>query len=572
MLKLFFKTAFRSHVRNKYYTFINICGFAIGLASCLLISLYLVEEFSYDRFHDKAGQIYRVVTTFEGGNEQQATVPGPLIVMAKKEIPEVLDMARHVWYWERKIGRLNAANPDDESGKIEARMRFVDPGFLRMFSFDIISGDPNGLENPSGIVLTESLAATLFGDEDPLGQALSIPAYPDAFVAAIVADPPKQSHLQFDGLMPVDISINPYWWDHWDHRSMNGYLLIREGADLEKVEAQLLAMKQKHGFESPDIPVLQPLTDIHLGSSDVLYDGLNTDKNDATRVYILSVIGIMILLIASLNFINLSSTRAVRRAREVGIRKVIGATITQLRLQFLGESVIMTMIATAIALVILEAALPYMELFLGRSVEFSLFNNPAIIAAFFGIAIIIGVFTGLYPAMVLSRFRPSVVLKGEYHSGKKGMTIRSIFVTVQFAISVVLIFCALVVTGQVGYLMDRDVGFNRDQVISIYSQDNSRRLRNELLRVPSVQSVGSVFRLPGGSLHHHAVVPEGSDFDNRVGVDRIWIDEGFCETLEINIIEGRSFPQDPPDDGPFLVMINETLKSELGWENPGFSQ
>ncbi|MCP4633306.1 MAG: FtsX-like permease family protein [candidate division Zixibacteria bacterium] len=568
MLKAFFKTAFRYHIRNKYYTFINIFGFSIGLASCLLISLYIVEEFSYDRFHEKAGQIYRVLISFEDSGERQATIPGPMISMAKEEIPEVLDMTRHVWYWERKIGRLDAVNPDDESGKINARMRFVDPGFLRMFSFDIVRGDPNALEDPSGIVLTESFAATLFGEEDPLGQALSIPAYPDAFVAAIVADPPKQSHLQFDGLMPVDVSINPYWWDHWDHRSMNGYLLIRENADVEKIEAQLLSMLRKHGYESMDIPVLQPLTDIHLGSSDILYDGLNTDKNDAIRVYILCVIGIMLLFIASLNFINLSSARAVRRSREVGIRKVIGAKVTQLRLQFLGESVIMTLIATAIALVILQEALPYMELFLGRSVEFSLLDNPAIIGIMFGVAIVIGALTGLYPAVMLSRFSPSVVLKGEYRSGIKGSMIRSIFVVVQFAISVALIFCALVVTNQVGYLMGRDVGFDRDQVITVHPENNARRLRNELLNVPTALSVGAVYRLPGGSLHHAGVTPQGSDFDNRIGVDRLWVDEGFFETLEVNIIEGQSFPKNPPEDGPYLIMINETLRSELAWENP----
>ncbi len=568
MLKTFFKTAFRCHIRNKYYTFINIFGFAIGLASCLLISLYLVEEFSYDRFHEKAGQIYRILIQFEDSGERQAVVPGPLITKAKEEIPEVLDMTRHVWYWEKKIGRLDAANPDDESGKIKARMRFVDPGFLRMFDFDVLRGDSNGLENPNGIMLTESFAATLFGEEDPLGKALSIPAYPDAFVAAIVADPPKQSHLQFDGLMPVDISINPYWWDSWDRRSLNGYLLVRENADLKKIETQLLSFQHKYGYEPRDIPVLQPLSDIHLGSSDILYDGLNTDKNDATRVYILCVIGIMILLIASLNFINLSCARAVRRAREVGIRKVIGSSVTQLRLQFLGESVIMIVIATAIALIILEATLPYMELFLGKSVEFNSFDSPDVIGALFGVAIVIGVLTGLYPAIVLSRFRPTAVLKGEFHSGKKGAAIRSIFVVAQFTISVALIFCTLVVTNQVGYLMDRDFGFNRDQVISIHPEDNARRLRNELLGVPSALSVGSVYRLPGGSLHHTGVTPEGSDFDNQVGADRLWVDEGFLEILEVRIIEGRSFPEDPPDNSPYLIMINETLKHELGWEEP----
>jgi putative ABC transport system permease protein len=568
MLKTFLKTAFRYHVRNKYYTLINTIGFAIGLASCLLISLYLVEEFSYDRFHEKAGQIYRVLIQNEDSGKRQAVVYGPMIAMAKENIPEVLDMARHVWYWERKIGRLDAANPDDESGKIKASMRFVDPGFLRMFSFEVIRGDPNGLENPNGIVLTESFAKTLFGEEDPMGEALSIPAYPEAFVATIIADPPKQSHLQFDGLMPVDISINPYWWDSWIHVSMNGYLLISENADLEKIEAQLLSMQKKHGLEGNDVIKLQPLTDIHLGSSDILYDGLNTDKNDATRVYVLCVIGIMILLIASLNFINLSTARAVGRAREIGIRKVIGANIGQLRIQFLGESILMTLTATAIALVILQETLPYMDLFLGRSVEFNLFDNPYVITALFGVAVFVGGITGIYPAIVLSRFRPTVVLKGELQSGKKGTAIRNSFVVVQFAISVALIFCALVVINQVDYLMERDFGFNRDQVVSIHPENNARLLRNELLNVPSALSVGSVYRPPGGNMHRTFVTLEGTTFENRVVVDRLWVDEGFFETLGINITGGRSFPENPPDEGPYLIMINETLRRELDCENP----
>ncbi|RKX21989.1 MAG: hypothetical protein DRP45_11785, partial [Candidatus Zixiibacteriota bacterium] len=474
MLETFLRTIFRYHWRNKSFALINIFGFAVGLASCLLIGLYVFEEFSYDRFHEKADQIYRVVISHTNSGEVRAVIPGPLMAQAKDDIPEVLDMARHVWYWVPKIGRLNETNPEDESGLIRAKMRFVDPGFMRMFSFEVLRGDPNGLETPAGIILTETTANKIFGDEDPLGQPLNIPVYPEAHVVAIVADPPKQSHLQFDGLMPVDVSLNEYWWDHWNRESMNGYLLLQEGADVDAVAQKMLGFMNEHHDEGSQIPVLQPLPDVHLGSSHVAYDGLNTDKNDATRVYVLFVIAVMILLIAAFNFINLSCAQAAKRAREVGIRKVAGAGIIHLRTQFLVESIIMTMIATCIALVVLQIALPYMDVFLGKSVAFSLLDQPFLILYLFGIAVVIGLITGLYPAVLLSRFMPASVLKGELASGRRGTGLRRVFVTAQFAISVALIFCALVVTGQVRFMMNRDVGFNRDRIVAINPEKNSR--------------------------------------------------------------------------------------------------
>ncbi len=577
MLRNFFVVALRQLARNKIYSLINILGFAIGLAVTILISIYVIDDYSYDRFHEKRDRIYRLLTfdaTETIGGLGYAITAGPLVAAINENIPEVEAAARATSFGRVGMRRVDENLPDDAGFDITGRVLVTDPEFLEIFSYDLIQGNPEtALTANDEILLGEELAHALFGDDDPMGQQVTTPFGITARVTGIIETPPLNSHRQFDCIIKLNPEQNPVWWDSWENLMLNGYILLAEDADPQVAEEKIIRLAHDNGFADVFTPGLQPLLDVHLGSSDLKYDA-NFGKNDIKNVYAMTVIAIMVMLIASFNFINLTSARAPKRAREVGMRKVVGAGKHQLLLQFLGESILTTLVAMCIALVIAQLLLPFLEDFLNKQLDFSFLDYPWLIISLVLGSALVGFIAGLYPSMVLSGFSPIKVLKGQFKSTSQGILLRRILVVGQFAVSIALIVGVMIVLGQIRYLQTVNMGYNRDQVV-IFPTFNRELgehrdvLMEQLRTLPAVESVGSSWQLPGSGndLIRIEVVPQDAP-DPEVGMmfDQFYADQYFLETMGIEVKYGRNFSLDFGSDSASAIIINEKAMQEFGWE------
>lgn len=573
MFKNYIKITLRNIKRQKIYSTINIAGLAIGLCISMVIAFYVRDDLTFDRFHDHAESIYRTMITrdVEGeGARVSAITSGPLLPAAKNELPEVLGATRVTSFGEQLIARRGTGTTEnEETNQVSAMSLVTDPGFFDVFSFKILKGDVSALATPNGILLTPETARALFGEDDPMGQPLQIRPVKDAYVAGIVESPPSNSHIQFDIIFPLRVEMNPQYYDSWKNQAISGYIRIHEDADWKSVEEKIIKIARENGFTEIFTPILQPLLDIHMHSTGYFYDSRNYGKTDTSVVYALSAIGAMILLIAAINFINLSSARAAKRAREVGMRKVIGSSRFQLVTQFLGESILITFTAMVIAIFLLELTLPSLEGFLGKNLEISIFSNPMLFLILSGFAIVIGVLSGIYPALILSAFRPIRVLRGEFQSGRAGILIRRILVVFQFAITISLIIGVFTVFVQIKYIQTMDLGYNREQVMAVsnFLRNRDDSLKDRLKKIPGVLSLGKTNTLPG-SFGTTEAFPEGKNREKKFMFKNFVIDEGFFDTLEISIALGRNFSREFATDAQDAVIINEAAVRFSEWENP----
>ena len=574
MLKNYFKIAFRNLFRQKTYSFINIFGFAIGLAVCLIISFYVIDDLTYDNFHDKPENVYHMLTVDNSeadGALSYSITSGPLMAGLVENIPEINAATRLTGFGRVNIGQV-IENPEEQ---IEDQLRTLtiaaDEDFFNVFSFKILSGEKeNPLQNLSGVYLTPEIAEAVFPGEDPIGKPIIAGRLENAFVAGIVEAPPANSHLQFGMIFPLDIERNPVWWNSWENLALTGYFRLHPGSDPSQVKQKLISFARSGGFAQVFEPDMQPLKDVHLGSSHLRYDFMNNGKNDRMKVYTLAIIAIFVLIIASINFINLSSARAARRAREVGLRKVIGGNRIQLFWQFLGESVIITFIAMILALAMFEIALPHLNNFLQKNLALNLIENYQFTLFIFLTSFIVGIIAGIYPALVLSGFNPLSVIQGNFKSSRKGVLLRRVLVVGQFAVSIALIIAVLIVLDQIHYLNTIDLGYNRDNIAVLPSFDNEQTLvmRDKIENLTAVESVGTISNMPGGTLVRLEVVPEGHDEDKGMMFDRLQIDNDLVETLQIKLWDGRDFSADFPSDVENSALINETAMKILGWNDP----
>jgi putative ABC transport system permease protein len=573
VFKNYLKIAFRNIVRQKVFSFINIFGFTLGLTVFIIIGLYVLDDLTYDRYHPNAERLYRVVSNDNTKNWVSAVTSGPLLLLLKDEIPEVKASTRIGSFFVR-FQLEEAETQDEEQDPIVRRSYVTGPGFFEVFDFKILEGETSApLEDPAGVYLTEETATAIFGDEDPIGKPLNIGFVPDAFVAGIVEAPPTNSHIQFGAVIPMDINVNPVWWDSWENLTLTGYVLMEENADPRIVNEKIVAVARANGMSEVFTPKLQPLLEMHLNSSEIRYDAFNIGKNHKSVVYGLIVIGILVLIVASINFINLSSARSVKRAREVGMRKVVGAKRNQLAFQFLTESVILTLIAMLFSLAALEILLPHLDNFLGKHLELDILETPLIFIGLMLFAGIVGFVSGIYPALIISGYKPVKVLKGEFRTGKQGLLMRKILVVSQFAVSIALIAGVLIVLDQIRFMQSKDFGYNRDHVIVIPSFDQNITTQSDLFRervesLSSVISSGRVNTMPGATLPTTEVCFDQRNGD-EIGImfDEMTIDDGFINTLDISVIYGRNFSRDFSSDTT-AVLINETAYRLSGWENP----
>jgi putative ABC transport system permease protein len=576
MIRNYFKTAWRNLWRNKVYTFINIAGLAIGMAACIVILLFVFYENSFDRFHSK--NIYRLneVQKFPGmiASQKVALSMFPMGPTLQQDFPEIRNFTRVNWddkvqltYRDKRLFLPQTFN--------------VDTSFLHIFDFPLLKGDRAiALEKPNSVVLTESAARKLFGDQDPMGKTIThygsdTTSYT---VTGIAADVPENSQLQFDALFSFNTFIRPDWMKRWGGNWLDTYLVLAPQTDVAALEKKFPAYLKRHmtrndGWKYYELFLL-PLKDVHAGAADIGLDYINYLKFDHSYTRIFLAIALIVLLIACVNFMNLSTARSAERAREVGIRKSIGALRLQLGLQFLSESLLLSFLALIIAagLVTAALALPWINTLSGRHLELVLFQNPGLIGAFLIGTILLGILSGLYPAAYLSSFQPVKVLKGLPQIGKDKGLLRNFLVVGQFTSAIFLIIATIFVYRQLVYMQDKDPGFVRDQVVTIPLDDITGRkydlLKKELSASTLVSGVTGAQDQLGSHLDQSGIEFKGDGPLRNLTSTRLIVDPDYLKLYHIALLYGSNFSPDKQAEGREYI-INEALAQELLKDAPG---
>ncbi len=585
MFRNYFKVAMRNLLRNKTYSLINVLGLAIGIACCVLIMLFVTDELSYDRFHTKADRIYRTALDAEMmGQKLQAPIsPNPLAKAMAEELPEVESTSRINPY------RAEALVTWGEKKFYEKKTwAWVDSTFFDIFDFEVVEGDANtALDKPNQLIISESAAEKYFGHEKPIGQILKLDNDRDYLVVALMRDMPSNSHFRYDFLASM-FSLEDQGSDNWLSSNIYTYVLLKEGATESQVEAKFPALykskmgpqlKKMAGMDFDEFlaagnrfeAYLQPITDIHLGGN---LDWELQTNSDEKFIYIFSIIAFLVLLIASINFMNLATARSTKRAKEVGVRKVIGAPRSALIGQFLGEALLQSLLAMFLAVVFIELILPYFNNIVGKNI--SLFGGKSFLFYVFlsSIFVIVGLFAGSYPAFYLSGFRPATVLKGTVVKGSSGAKFRKALVVTQFAISVALIIGVLFVSKQLSYFRNADLGFDKEQLVMI--EVNKREtvqqmetVKSEILKHPNIVSMTAASFLPSnGDPNQNMFSVEKEGVEQHYPLWNMEADFDFIETMGLEIIEGRAFDRNLATDSITAYVLNESAVKGFGWDNP----
>lgn len=565
MFQNYFKIAVRVLRRNKGITFINIAGLAVGMLCAAFILLYVRHEWSYDQYHLNKNNIYRLITGVEGASYQAiAKVPGAWGITADQDLPEVRSMARFVFLNESLVRR-------GEKRFYETGGFYADSTVFQIFSFPLLEGNAKtALTRPNTIAVTKDFAQKYFGEEEALGQTLTFDNQNEYEITAILSNVPTNSHFTFDFLVSMATYTNPRR-DDWQWNQYYTYLLLDDNASPEYIATKFSAMLRTHIEEklaADYTPSLQPLTDIHLHSN--LFREIQANS-DITSVYLISVVGFFVLLIACVNFMNLTTARATTRAKEVGIRKVSGAGRAHLIKQFLSESALTSIASAIIAVASIELLLPVFNLLIGRQLTFNYFDEKIFLLGFFGLATFVGVVSGWYPAFVLSSFNPSKTLKGK-SGGAYGVWLRKSLVVVQFTISAVLMIATSVIYNQLEFIQNKKLGFNEEQLVVIPIRDNvmrgkSESIKRELLNNSNVVSVTVSGNLPGGGDWGIPYEPEGIAQDRVPPMRELVVDYDFVKTFEMEMAAGRTFSHEFSTDASAYI-INEEAARQLGWNDP----
>ncbi|MCG8604876.1 ABC transporter permease [bacterium] len=577
MFKNYLKIAFRNLQRHKGYSFINIAGLAIGMACCLLILLYIQNELSYDKYHQKADQIYRFVIDYETKGQvfPNALSSAPMAPQLLTDYPDILEVVR---FYPRSQDVLVRHN---EKSFYESRFFYADASVFDIFTFPLIKGDPQtALIDPFAVVITQEMAKKHFAEQDPIGKVLQVENKESYKITGVMKSVPQNSHFSFDFLasfetLPALQNDLPLGLDSWTSNPFYTYVLLPKGHPVAQLEAKFPAFAEKYVGETLKRvgwkwrPWLQPLTRIHLYPlSNEIQSGSNINY-----IYIFSAIAVFILLIACINFMNLATARSANRAKEVGLRKVVGANRLQLVKQFLGESIVISLISFLIAVVLVQVLLPMFNDLVGKELETDYTQNLAYLAGFIGMALFVGVVSGSYPAFFLSAFQPAKVLKGTVKAGGKSLTMRKILVVSQFAISIALIISTVVVLSQLNYMRTKSLGLNQEQIVVVPIRDqrilNSyQSLKTSLLQGPNVVSATLTNYPPGRGTFGRAVHLEGESPDQLKSMKFLLVDHDYVETLEIELVAGRDFSLERSTDATQGFLINEQAVKEFGWQDP----
>jgi putative ABC transport system permease protein len=580
MLLNYFKIAFRSLVKFKGYTAINLFGLALGLSAGVLIMLYVLDELSFDKFHAKLDRIYRVETQFitgdTKGNGSMETNGWAVGTTLKKDFPEV-----EAVLYSRSANSLLL---NYEGKRIRERVHYVTPEFFQMFSFPLVEGNANKvLDDPYSIVITETMAKKYFNGQAALNKTMVFADTLQFVVTGVMKDLPSNSHIQVDMLMSFSTftSLNPGFDFNggWGNINMRNYVLLKENVDVEKFKSKAAniyreragAMLKDWGVDAN--VVFMPLSKLYLYSTSG--NGLGS-LGSISRLYLMSGIALFVILLACINFVNLTTARSVYRAKEVGLRKVVGSTRQGLVRQFLSESLVLTMTALVIGVALAGLLLPVFNQLLAKSYTISALFSPSVLS---GVAILLSAVTllsGYYPAMVLSGMRPAEVLKGKLQSNARGVQLRRALVVFQFVISVSLVLGTLIVINQLNYMQKQELGFAKDEIFVINSARVSssnpnafETFKNELKSLSLVDEVTYANSLPGNpGWIGQVAYPEGKSGDDAISVEYMAVDEHYLKTMGLQLIAGSDFSKDRQAQLNDGLILNETAVSMFGWSSP----
>ncbi len=568
MIKNYLRVALRNLWRHRGFSLLNIIGLTVGMTAFFLVFLYVHFELSYDSFHSRADRIYRVVSDVQTptGLQHFNSPPLPAPIGMKEQMPEIELMTRLTLGDNWMVIRDKDVFETDN-------VSLSDANFFRVFDFPMIKGDPKtALSGAQSVVLSESTAKKFFGNADPMGKVLIMTRgkFP-CTVTGIMKDIPENSHFKASMVISVatfermDSSFN----QQWDNYGWSTYALLKPGANAAALQAKFPAFLDKFGGEAMRktkyIPalLLEPLRDIYL------YSTRDDSKNGHIgNVYIFSIIGLFIVLIAAINFVNLTTARSVERAKEVGIRKVVGAGKAMLAGQFIGESIILCVIAYVLAIGLAAMMLPLFNQLAGKEISAGIFSQPLYLGILFGIAVLIGIFAGLYPALVLSSFRPVAVLKGKFSTGMRGIMLRKGLVIAQFTIAIGLMIATLVVYFQLGYMRNQNLGFSKEQRLILDTRDDSAKLafKQALVSIPGVLSTTMANSAPGlFNFPNDCQLENGRGEMQNTNAYVYFVDYDYLRQMGMRIIAGRDFSRSFGTDSALAMIINETAVTQLGY-------
>lgn len=583
MLKNYFKVALRNLIRHKFYSFINIFGLTIGIAVSLLISFYVFDELSYDKFHTDANRIHQIYLKgmLQGKPIEGAHTCSPIAAASRDELTGVEDAIRINL-------RRDVVFRNEDKMYTEGKLLLADSNFFSFFTFDLLEGNENNILNePNQIILTEKTAIKYFGykfgdGDSPIGKSLLMGTdKTNCEIVGVMKNPPKNAHFQFDMMLSM------VTWDEsrrtqWTSNNLFSYVKLNESADPTTVAESLLALSDK--YVGPEIEQfigitldewrksgggeyayhIQPMTDVHLYSK---VEGNIEPSGDIAYVYLLSMVSIFIILIACINFMNLSTARSAGRAKEVGIRKTVGAPKKGLVSQFLLESIIISAVSTLLAVVVIYIALPFFNQITEKSIGAENILTPNSLIAMGLIILVVGFLAGSYPAFYLTSFKPTEVLKGKVRQGAKGGWIRSSLVVFQFSISVFLIVCTIVIYKQLKMVQEKNLGFDKENILVI---DNARTLgdgkqafKKKLQALSSVKEVSISNLVPPHVYSNSVYFPNGVQ-EEGILFYQIYADQDYLKTLGMDMHLGRYFSEDFPSDSS-AVIINKKGMEDLGW-------
>jgi len=568
MLYNYLKVALRALAKQKVYSFINLLGLSVSITATLLIALYVIDELSFDAFHPKANRTYRIVETIQSPTEEQITTftaaqlgPGTI-----ENLAEIEDAARLML-----LGRVTVGHNEFRSYE---PYWYADASFFRIFGFKLLQGDPStALVEPNSVVLTQESAKKYFGNDDPLGQML-FTSQGEARVTGVLEALPSNTHFEFPMLFSISTGPTAFnWWSDWEptdwsSHNLTNYIVASEDADLalltEKVNELILSRREED--EATHTYVLQPLPDIHFHSRHIEREN-HARESQIHYIWIFVSVGTLILLIAIINYVNLATARATQRRKEVGLRKVIGATRRGLIYQFMGESVVLTLLAMTLAVTLVQLLLPTFNQFTGKTLSLTLTSLPVVVSLL-GATVMIGLLAGTYPGLYLSRYRPTDIFRGSLPTSKR-LSPRHGLVVLQFVISVGMIAATLIIYDQMQYIRDKDLGYQREQIVTVDINSGILRGHFEAIKqrfsdVPGVEAVSVSSRVPN---EWKIIPPVEIDYPGLETEQFLFIgtDESFLDTYEITLQQGRNFST-AADSAKLL--INQAAARLLGLSNP----
>jgi len=568
MFKNYLKTTFRNTTRHKGYSFINLTGLAIGIACTLLILLWVKDELSYDRFHENGKDIYRIMSygtkyMIEGIDG----TPAPLAPAIKEEVPGIVNYARF-----SDVSKLVCKYGDKVF--YETRGLIADPSIFEIFTFPFVQGNPKtAFSEPLDVVITETMAKKYFGTEDPIGKTIEVEGNPAA-VKGVIRDIPYNSHIQFDFLSSYEFieEITGYGTS-WGSFNFVTYLQLERDRDIQEIGKNITAVASNNNCPQVKDGVefrLQPLSAIHLDNRGAFRN--YADVGDRKYVYVFSIIAFFILFIACVNFMNLSTARSTTRAKEVGMRKTVGASRRQLILQFFGESLFLTMTACVFALILVTALLPAFNQIAGKQLRLNLIDIQLVLGLII-IVLLTALTAGSYPAIYLSSFKPVKVLKGMFKSEGKGQTFRRVLVVTQFSLSIALLIGTLVAFNQLRFLRHSKLGFNPENIVYVPVKENIGKrydaFKAELLNDPNINSVAAQYYLfAEQSFRTTGYDWEGREKDQEADIILNLVDYDFIPMLGLELVEGRNFSKEYSTDATQAYILNEEAIKQMGMQNP----